>query len=177
MIHVMVELETLENSHGWDALSIGAVVFGPEGLGAEFYTEVLRTRVCAPDCCGGFIKKQNTKDWSADWTALHALGTFDDWLAKLTDRDDDGNLNASVWGDGEGFEKAIRSISTDEEVYPQPWWRKRCYRTLRGMKPTSQLVRGTEPIIKLARHSALDTAKRRAEQAVHLMTHLRVWTV
>ena len=41
MIHVMCDLETLGRRPGCKLLSIGAVVFGPKGLGAEFYEDCL----------------------------------------------------------------------------------------------------------------------------------------
>lgn len=181
MIHVMVDLETLGRRAGCKVLSIGAVVFGPKGLGAEFYMEVQR------DHQPNLHEDQDTVDWWAKQSPearerlfsnvgkvplKHALEAFNDWLEKLTDRDAKGNLNACVWGNGADFDNAILNVAYAEvcvEAPAWPFWNNRCYRTLKGMKPSVKLVRTG------VYHNALDDAKSQAEHAVRLMTELQAW--
>lgn len=182
MIHVMCDLETLGRRPGCKLLSIGAVVFGPKGLGAEFYEEVKINHQ------GDLTADQSTIDW---WDRQSpeardrlyggqdekpmlgwALTKFNVWLGQLAPRDQKGNLEVCVWGNGADFDNAILQVAFDKTTTEQPawpFWNNRCYRTLKNLVPSVQLVRqGTH-------HNALDDAKSQAEHAIRLMGHLQAW--
>lgn len=181
MIHVMCDLETLGRRAGCKVLSIGAVVFGPNGLGAEFYLEVRR------DPQPGLHEDPDTLSWWAkqlpeaqerlfnpgcNVTLKNALYAFTYWLERLADRDAKGNLNVCVWGNGADFDNAILSAAYAEvrgENLPWPFWNNRCYRTLKSLAPSVKLVR------QGVHHNALDDAKSQAEHAVRLMDQLKAW--
>ena len=181
MKHVMVDLETLGRHAGCKILSIGAVEFGPHGLGGEFYIRVLR------DQQGNLHEDPDTIRWWSEQAPVAkaelfasddgklplaaALVQFNDWLTKGTVRDEKGNLQVALWGNGADFDNAILNVAY-AEVNARPAWPffyNRCYRTLKGMRPGVKLSRqGTY-------HNALDDAKSQAEHAVRLMEELRAW--
>lgn len=178
MIHVMVDLETLGRRAGCKVLSIGAVVFGPSGLGAEFYSRILRAEQ------GDLHEDPDTIQWWADQKGgakaelfgsdegkvllAQSLKDFNTWLENVAAQ---GNVELSVWGNGADFDNAILQSCFAEMGQAPGWlfWNNRCYRTLKGLAPTVKLVRqGTY-------HNALDDAKSQAEHAARLMTHLKAW--
>lgn len=182
MIHVMVDLETLGRRPGCKLLSIGAVVFGPTGLGGEFYEEVQM------ESQGFLTTDQATLDWwskqapeardrlygnqASKPLLKETLHRFNAWLEHLAPRDNKGNLQCCVWGNGADFDNAILQVAYDAVATYQPAWpffNNRCYRTLKGLAPSVKLVRqGTH-------HNALDDAKSQAEHAVRLMDSLKAW--
>lgn len=182
MIHVMVDLETLGQRPGCRLLSIGAVVFGPTGLGGEFYEEVQINHQ------GYLVSDQDTIDWwskqapeardrlygGQDTKPLlkQSLAHFNDWLEGLANRDDRGNLQCCVWGNGADFDNAILQVAYDAVGVSKPAWpffNNRCYRTLKGLALSVKLIRSG------VHHNALDDAKSQAEHAIRLMDHLKVW--
>ena len=180
--HVMVDLETLGRRPGCKILSIGAVVFGPKGLGAEFYEEV------KIDDQGSLTIDKSTIEW---WERQSpeardrlyggpdtkpplrtALTNSNIWLDRLATRDEKQQLQAAVWGNGADFDNAILQVAFDATNAGDPawpFWNNRCYRTLKGLAPEIKIARqGTH-------HNALDDAKSQAEHAVRLMAKLGVW--
>jgi hypothetical protein len=181
MIHVMCDLETLGRRAGCKILSIGAVVFGPSGLGAEFYLTVDR------NLQGYLHEDPQTVDWWAAQTDAakrdlfghdpsrpslwKALDNFNKWLIQVGGLDSGGRADACVWGNGADFDNAILTAGFAATELEQAWpfWSNRCYRTLKSLAPSVKLVRaGTH-------HNALDDAKTQAEHAVRLMDHLKAW--
>lgn len=170
--HVMVDLETLGRRAGCAVLSIGAVAFGPAGLGPEFYIVVNRPSQ-------GVYKLHEDPDTVRWWNQqsleacvvlaeselaqtpllTEALEEFTNYLAQFKLR------KLKVWGNGSDFDNAILiNLYAAINVAP-PWefWNNRCYRTLKNLVPSEKLEReGTY-------HNALDDAKTQARHAIELM--------
>lgn len=166
---VMVDLETLGTRPGCSVLSIGAVAFGPKGLGAEFYV-VINRHSCVD---WGLEEEPSTIAWwdgreSEAKTVLdhaaegglllpRALEQFTQFL--------NNHPGVKLWGNGSDFDNAILSACYHVTRQDQPWkfYNNRCYRTLKNLWPEIKLDRvGTY-------HHALDDAKSQALHAVQLM--------
>lgn len=172
MQHVMVDLETLGRRAGCSILSIGAVAFDPVfGLGKEFYVVVSRRS------CHSYrlVEDPETLDWwlkqneqaqkvieessSGGLDLKDALHQFKIYLSQF------GLRKVKVWGNGSDFDNSIliNCYAAIGQDIPWEFWNNRCYRTLKGLRPGSKLVRqGTY-------HNALDDAKSQALHAIHLM--------
>jgi hypothetical protein len=175
MSDVMIDLETLGRRPGCVVLSIGAVEFGPAGLGREFYIVL--------DIFGqkslGLHEDPDTLAW---WEAQSiearqvltqardpklpkfglSLDLFNEWLSPI------GFKRVKVWGNGSDFDNAILSCLYGALDQTPPWdfWNNRCYRTLKNLVPGPKLKReGTY-------HNALDDAKTQASHAIELMRQL-----
>jgi hypothetical protein len=182
MVHVMCDLETLGVRAGCKILSIGAVVFSPEGLGAEFYTEVQRK------VQGSLLEDARTLGWWALQSAearerlfdnqdakpslSRSLEQFNTWLREVAPVDDKGHLDVCVWGNGAAFDNAVLHAAYEAvAIEPPAWefWNDRCYRTLKSLAPQIKLVRVG------VHHNALDDAKSQAEHAVRILESLKAW--
>lgn len=182
MIQVMCDLETLGILPGCKLLSIGAVVFGPKGLGAEFYEEVKINGQ------GDLVADKSTIDWwdqqspsardrlyggqDVKPTLRMALEKFNTWLEQLATRDQNGNLELCLWGNGADFDNSILQVAFSRTTLEKPAWsfvNNRCYRTLKNLASSVKLVR------QGVYHNALDDAKSQAEHAVRLMDQLKAW--
>ncbi len=180
-VHVMVDLETLGRRAGCKVLSIGAVVFGPSGLGAEFYSRILRAEQ------GDLHEDPDTIQWWAGQKEgakaelfgsdegkvllAQSLKDFNTWLEHLAPRDNRGNLELAVWGNGADFDNAILQscFAATDQTQAWPFFNNRCYRTLKGLAPAVKLSRqGTY-------HNALDDAKSQAEHAVRILDAMGIW--
>lgn len=182
VFEVMADLETLGKRPGCKILSIGAVVFNQAGLHREFYVEAKINHQ------GDLVADQSTIDW---WnkqdpaardrlynnqdlkpTLRQALEQFNGWLRELGGVDERGHIPVNLWGNGADFDNAILQVAYDRVSIEDPawqFWNNRCYRTLKGLAPSVQMVRqGTY-------HNALDDAKSQAEHAVRIMKHLGLW--
>lgn len=177
----MVDLETAGKRPGCKILSIGAVVFGPAGMGAEFYVEVNRSEQ------GALHEDPSTLEWWAKQEAAArdrlfsdgehklslpaALIAFNEFIARNSAVDAKGGLMADMWGNGSDFDNVILMAAYDATGIEQGWpyWGSRCYRTLKGLKPAVKLVR------QGVHHNALDDAKTQAEHAVRLHKELGLW--
>ena len=166
-MHIMIDLETMGTRPNAPIVSIGAVTFNGAGIGGEFYRNVsLKTSVA-----GGGIIDPDTLMW---W-----MGQGDEARAALTDGGSGGLTYAlddlakwmpigvkGVWGNGASFDNVILS-----ETYiragmqcPWPFWKDKCYRTVKGMYPDVALERsGTH-------HNALDDARTQAEHLIAINT-------
>lgn len=177
MTHVMVDLETLGNKPGCKIMSIGAVVFGPAGLGAKFYVRIKRRGQ------GLLIEDPDTMDWWSKqtpeakseifgddesrgaWLLSDALDEFNKFLERVSKRDDKGNLDTNLWGNGADFDNAILQVAMTSQDTEPVWkfWNNRCYRTLKSLYPNIKMNRaGTH-------HNALDDAESQAEHAVRIL--------
>lgn len=172
MQDVMLDLETLGTRPGCVVLSIGAVFFDRDGLGAEFYT-TLRKSLCVR--AGLHVDPDTVKWWSRQTpearlildsvkssTALpprKALAEFNEFLAA-------GGAQR-IWGNGADFDNPIL-LAVYHAVGVKPAWGpfgNRCYRTAKNQLPGPKLTRqGTH-------HHALDDAK---SQALHFGELLRL---
>lgn len=167
----MVDTETLGTTPGSAILSIGAVMFGPAGLGATFYAPVL-----LQSCMDfGLTVDPNTITWwmsqsdqaraaafRADASPLpRVLLDFSAWFIAQ---------NAlRPWCQGANFDAPLLEAAYKACSLPVPWkfWNVRDTRTLyelAGVKVDRS--KGTY-------HNALDDAKAQAEAAVKALRILK----
>jgi exodeoxyribonuclease VIII len=95
-----------------------------------------------------------------------ALNDLNEWLTSTARRDNRGNLDVCVWGNGADFDNAILQAAYAELNVPLGWpfWNNRCYRTLKNLAPQVKMERiGVY-------HNALDDA---LSQAMHANLILR----
>lgn len=167
MNDVMLDLETLGTTPGCVVLSIGAVIFGPEGLGDEFYSVI---NVDSSKNAGMYVDGDTVAWWDRQSpearkvledanspgaaTLEVALTDFNNWLKRVPD--------CRLWGNGVDFDNTIL-IAAYLSAGIDPGWkfyRHRCYRTVKNTCAAPKLARqGTH-------HNALDDAK---SQAAHLI--------
>lgn len=175
MINVMIDLETLGTRAGCSVLSIGAAEFGPEGVGADFYSGAIRRSTCL---AAGLVEDSATLEWwrSRDGGVLFlaetsgpvavplgaALVRFANWLP---------NDDFCVWGNGADFDLPILAEAYARCGLEVPWkpYSGRCYRTLKYLRPDVKLVRTG------SHHNAIDDAVSQAEHAARLMNELGGW--
>ena len=169
---VMIDLETLGRRPGCAVLSIGAVEFGPRGLGRELYVVVNRKSQVEL----GLHEDDSTLAWWAQQTEAarqvlddagkktaapleQALAQLTSWLTPI------GLKRVKVWGNGADFDNAILSCCYGALKADVPWdfWNNRCYRTLKNLIPGPKLSRGG------TYHNALDDAKSQALHAIELL--------
>lgn len=171
----MIDLETLGKKRGCQVLSLGAVEFGPEGLGRTLYRVFARDE---QESLGLHVDESTVKWWdkqsaearevlTAPTEPLHyCLTEFSQFCAVSA-----ASTKLRLWGNGSDFDNQIL-----EEVYEvagrkMPWvfFNNRCYRTLKGLMPESKIDRsGTH-------HNALDDAISQAQHAVQLLHDLDLW--
>lgn len=161
-MHIMIDLETMGTRPNAPIVSIGAVTFDADGIAREFYANVnLKASVAG----GGVIDPDTVMWWmERDDDARAALMVSDmsltyalDDLAKFFPVYVDG-----VWGNGASFDNVILSESYIRAGIARPWpfWKDKCYRTVKGMYPDVALERsGTH-------HNALDDARTQAEHLI-----------
>lgn len=173
MDDVMGDLETLGRRAGCAILSIGAVAFGPTGLGKEFYIVVNRRSQIEL----GLHEDDDTLKWWASQTEAArqvlteaddpkksvplpvALVQFGKYITSL------GGAKVKLWGNGSDFDNAILVSLHAACKLEIPWgtYNSRCYRTLKAIKPGPKAVRGG------TYHNALDDARTQASHAIQLL--------
>lgn len=161
--HVMLDLETLGTRPGDTILSIGAVQFDEEGLGATFY----RTISIQSSKDLGFKAQKSTIEWwdkqDPDVKAEafggvvgieNVLTEFNIWLPQ----------EARVWGNGANFDNVLLAAAYRITKQEAPWkfWNDRCYRTFSAHFLTERVERTGK------HHNALDDAKTQAERLIHM---------
>lgn len=153
---VMVDIETLGLEPGCAILSIGAVEFGPHGLGEEFYQNV-----DLPSCQeAGLTIDAGTLDWwlGQDADAQHVLTggmrlSKALWQLSSFYRDAD-----EIWAYSPSFDCEILKAGYEATDMTPAWTyqEERCARTIANLDIAPELDRdGTE-------HDALDDAKHQA---------------
>ena len=162
-MHIMIDLETMGTRPNAPIVSIGAVTFNAAGIGSEFYRNVdLKTSVAG----GGVIDPSTLMWWlRQDAPAREAL-TDEEGVAITYALDDLSKFLAfgidGVWGNGASFDNVILSETYTRAGMQCPWpfWKDKCYRTVKGMYPDVTLERsGTH-------HNALDDARTQAEHLI-----------
>lgn len=171
MNNIMVDLETLGTAPGSVVLSIGAVYFGPEGLGEQFYSVISledseRHGLTTDDATVNWWKRQSpgarevleavkTPDAPSLKVALDSFTKFVHGTCK-------------IWGNGAGFDNVLL-----EELYralrlTPPWkfWDSRCFRTLKALFPQPKKAD------KVVAHNALQDAIDQAEEAVVILKYI-----
>jgi hypothetical protein len=173
-LNVMVDLETLGTVPGSSILSIGAVAFDSNGLGAEFYI-VINSQSCldyglrvSPETLAWWgnqstrAKEVLIKASTSDIPLPIALNRFTNYLAQY------GLKKVRVWGCGSDFDNALLASSYEAigSKPPWPYYNNRCYRTLKNLnRAIKAKPSGTY-------HNALDDAKRQALHAIELLNHI-----
>jgi exodeoxyribonuclease VIII len=161
----MLDIETLGNGYDAMIVAIGAVSFGKDGLGKEFYL------IIDPEKAKGSISPSTVKWWMQQSSAARdifkkgtksvsemlALMEFQIFAGLVCNRKD-----LKVWGNGCSFDNVILKSAYERNRLQLPWeyWNDRCFRTFKAMYPkTPYEVKGTK-------HNALDDAK---SQALHMV--------
>lgn len=176
MKDVMIDIETLGTTPGSTILSIGAVWFGPEGLGLSIYG-VLDRRDSLDH---GFTVDRETVVWweqqapevsdllrtaydpsktvSVEW-ALGLLGSFVHGAERL-------------WSRGSDFDLVLLAAAYRKLRLRVPWSYRQamCFRTLRLVSADPGIVMPESD----RAHNALDDAKHQARQAVAIL-NARGW--
>ena len=170
MKNVMIDLETLGTKPGSVILSIGAVKFGKEGLGDEFYAAIELDSATR----SGLTIDASTVAWWMDQSEearkvftesprdplFAALKNLQTYLRKGCTESD-----VKIWGNGADFDNVLLAAAYDVVNLPVPWkfYNNRCYRTMKSMSAVPK------PDREGVHHNALDDAK---YQALHLVSIL-----
>lgn len=168
MKDVMIDIETLGTTPGSCILSIGAVWFGPDGLGRSLYGVVDRLdseRL-------GFSVDLDTLGWwnSQSLEASSLLLDARDATKTVSVATALGLLEAEIegaerlWSRGADFDLVLLAAAYRKIGQPVPWSYRQamCFRTLRRVSADPGI---TMPDTATA-HNALDDAKHQARQAV-----------
>lgn len=168
---VMIDTETLGTAPGSAILSIGAVMFGPAGLGEEFYAPISLASCTAagltidPGTVAWWMKQSEAARAAAfrdDAEPLAAvLEQFTCWL-NLVDAE-------RPWAQGANFDPPLLEAAYRACGMTPPWkyWDVRDTRTLYDLAGVRvDRARGTH-------HNALDDARAQAEAAVVALQRLQ----
>lgn len=166
-MHIMIDLETMGTRPNAPIVSIGAVTFDADGIAREFYRNVdLKTSVAGggvidPDTVMWWLRQDNpAREALTDEAGIaitYALDDLTKWFPTTV---------SGVWGNGASFDNVLLSESYIRAGMQQPWpfWKDKCYRTVKGMYPDVALERsGTH-------HNALDDARTQAEHLIAINT-------
>jgi len=165
----MIDLETMGTSPTAPIISIGAVLFDAEEIKERFYEVVdLKSAVDA-----GAVMEPGTVIWWMEQSdearaALTGKGEKIDraleLFSSLVDAVSLVNGLSGVWGNGAAFDNVILSEAykrLDLRV-PWPFWKDKCYRTVKGLYPSVGIKRvGTH-------HNALSDAETQAEHLIRI---------
>lgn len=165
-MHLMIDLETMGTRPDAPIMSIGAVAFDGTGVHRLFYRTVsLQSSVES----GATIDPQTVEWWLSQSDDARAALVADiseplprclaDFSAFVSDFDVSG-----VWGNGASFDNTILAESYKRLGMEPPWpfWKDRCYRTIKSLYPDVELRRdGTH-------HNALDDAKTQAHHLIQI---------
>lgn len=179
-IDVMFDLETLGLKTNSVVLSIGAVAFGPKGLGQEFYVEI------DPDQPNRSLDINTIKWWTQQPIPMPFNGivflkdAFEDFLSNylfgISTVENQNNLIINnkkiiLWCNGTDFDWGITRtvIDTYDIQHLVRYDSIRDYRTLR--KLFSHIP---EPEI-VQKHNALEDAKLQARHAVDILNSIGYW--
>lgn len=176
----MLDLETYGTSPGSVILSIGAVVFTPDGPGEARFHAVINREASVR---AGLSEDPSTRSWWANQSAEArrtldqandptlselpeaALGRFADWLAEVQPRPKE----RLIWGNGADFDNVLLIAAYQKFGLPVPWafFNHRCYRTLKSLAPQVRMER------RGIHHNALDDAISQAAAAAKMLKVLR----
>jgi hypothetical protein len=169
-MHVMIDLETMGNRPSAPIIAIGAAMFDKDEVHDEFYVvvdladSVAEGGVMDPSTVLWWMKQSDEAraEFQREGMPLRAaLDSFQAWISGV---ELDG-----VWGNGASFDNVILSESYRRMGSEAPWpfWKDRCYRTVKSMAVVPMSRTGTH-------HNALDDAR---DQALHLMTINDEWEI
>lgn len=178
--NVMIDIETLGTRPGCKILSIGAVVFTPEGVTDEqIYIPINRSNQGplkedgktlawwnsqSKEAVGDLLDEEYSDSKSDVKSAIMMLA---EWLNSL---DMDKPL---VWGNGSDFDNVIINESARllEVAEPIAGFRSRCYRTLKDTNSKIKFDSRTG-----VHHNALDDAISQAKHAVQILNAIDGWS-
>lgn len=169
--NVMIDLETLGTTPGSAILSIGAVMFGPAGLGDELYTPISLASCTA---AGLTIDPVTVAWWMKQSDAARAAAFRDDAepLPRVLLRFAEWFERAEaerLWCQGANFDAPLLEAAYCACGMTPPWkfWNVRDTRTLYELADVKvDRARGTH-------HNALDDARAQAEAAVVALQRLQ----
>ena len=171
-LHVMLDIETMGTGPRAPILSIGAVKFDEHKVVGEFHTGVILNS-------NDKYNREHNSDTILWWlhndrqpareayekldkvSLFTALTQFYEFCIVQPEPYMLYDQLEGIWGNGATFDNVIiRSACEDADIkYPVPFWKDKCYRTVKNLRPDIELERvGTH-------HDALDDAR---NQAVHL---------
>jgi hypothetical protein len=168
-MHIMIDIETMGTRPTAPIVSLGAVAFDADGIHKKFY----RVVDLASAVDGGAVIEPGTVIWWLSQSDEARVALTDDITEPLSDVLEafalwvtalPGGPSAlrGVWGNGATFDNVLvaEAYKRLDMLTPWPFWKDRCYRTVKNMYPAVELVRdGTH-------HHALADAE---TQALHLI--------
>jgi hypothetical protein len=171
LVDVMIDIETLGTTPGSAILSIGAVMFGPAGLGEEFYAPISLASCTEagltidPGTVAWWMKQSDAARAAAFRDNAEPLAAvleqFTCWL-NLVEAE-------KPWAQGANFDPPLLEAAYRACGMTPPWkfWNVRDTRTLYDLAGVKvDRARGTH-------HNALDDARAQAEAAVVALQRLR----
>lgn len=174
--HIMLDLETLGKRPGCCVLSIGAVEFGPQGLGAEFK---INLSVPEQQALGLHVDASAEEWWSRQSEQARAAARFDPkdpatalkifnaWVRDLGQR-----RGIRVWGNGANFDQPVLGAvyAAFEDSPPWEFWNERCHRTMKNLFKAIEA-----PTAPAVAHDALEDAKAQAAHLVKILNSANLW--
>jgi hypothetical protein len=170
LVDVMIDIETMGTTPGSAILSIGAVMFGPAGLGDEFYAPISLASCMAsgltidPGTVAWWMKQSDAARAAAFRDAAESLAAV---LAQFTCWFELVNAE-KPWCQGANFDAPLLEAAYRACGMTPPWkyWNVRDTRTLYELVGVKvDRARGTH-------HNALDDARAQAEAAVVALQRL-----
>lgn len=177
-MHVMIDLETMGTRPNAPIIAIGAVAFDVDHDWAwrTFYATVNLNSavvqgkaVISPDTVMWWLRQDKAAQGAFSATQDEAyslegaLQALNKWLGEVCGGTDVVDMMLDgVWGNGATFDNVILRESYLNAGIPCPWpfWKDRCYRTVRAAYPDVMTTRdGTH-------HNALDDARYQARHLV-----------
>jgi len=170
MAELMVDLETMGNRPGCPVIAIGAVYFGPKGLGEEFY-EVIDLEDAVRE--GAVMDASTVLWWMKQSDAARAafarkgkpLREVLEAFAKFC------KPGTKLWGNGAAFDNTILASAYAMCGMDAPWkfWDDRCYRTMKNIAPKVELPK----LEGFVAHHALWDAKLQAEHLRSILNRIK----
>ena len=166
-MHIMIDIETMGTRPTAPIISLGAVAFDAECIHKKFY----RVVDLEDSVAGGAIIESSTVMWwlsqggearaalTSDITEplREVLYAFSLWAGEVKGI-------SGVWGNGVAFDNVLVAEAYKRlgMTVPWPFWKDRCYRTVKNMFQEVELVRdGTH-------HYALADAETQARHLIEI---------
>lgn len=174
--HIMLDLETLGKKPGCCVLSIGAVEFGPHGVGEGFK---INLSVPEQQALGLLVDPDTEAWWDRQSEQARAAARFDpkepetalklfnDWVRNVGQR-----RGIRVWGNGANFDQPVLRAVYDAFDDAPPWefWNERCHRTMKNLFKQVEA-----PAAPKVAHDALEDAKAQAAHLVAILNSRNLW--
>ena len=173
-MHIMIDLETMGTRPDAPIIAIGAVSFDVDpdwkwqhfDLNVDLQSAVTTGAKIDPSTVLWWMKQSSEARAAFDTKGVEvvtALLKLDAWFSEVSGGSDAVDLMLDgVWGNGASFDNTILAETYKRVGMTPPWpfWKDRCYRTVKSMYPDVHMERsGTH-------HNALDDA---ISQAKHLL--------